>query len=535
MGSQGSRYSESHWDGITFGHFAADDCGRPSVAFTYNPTNIDVAYPQFFSGVVWLPSVEANAKVFLGESTITHNSVVATGEFDGVNQMVLTDVDGSLLGTESRDASLVTVYNPALAIQSCTERGSSYYECPELSLRALSWQAVGDPGNRVFSKFKAWRASDSRETWSLGPQEEKACRPVGAAPIRNWKVRPNDNYNLTMFTSPPKNHKLFFFNDNPDETIRLDIFLTQPFRLEVFVDGVLISEDLYDTAKKTPSRLPELTDPHGSYAFDPQARRFYLVMQGGFFGGKAATLGGGRIDLKLLQVVQITMTVSVALADFDDVEQNKFINNVATLLQIPSSRIKIVSVQSKAQVAAQGGRLLQDVPTFRNLQDEGVEVIFQVIEDETVSTGDDFSGAAVAELRELVTTLASASEAGSLSTLLGFAVVLESWDITDVPTSDGADDANATVTTTTVSTTFTYSISTTSSTTDPNSTTEEIIEDLEDPTAALVQSILIGAAVGIAVGFLMMVVGYLVRRRFYSNNVHTTTYAEEGQQEALNP
>lgn len=28
----------------------------PSVR--YNPTNIDVAYPQFFSGVVWLPSVE---------------------------------------------------------------------------------------------------------------------------------------------------------------------------------------------------------------------------------------------------------------------------------------------------------------------------------------------------------------------------------------------------------------------------------------------------------------------------------------------
>ena len=34
------------------------------------------------------------------------HEVVATGEFDGVNQMVLTDVDGSLLGTESRDASV---------------------------------------------------------------------------------------------------------------------------------------------------------------------------------------------------------------------------------------------------------------------------------------------------------------------------------------------------------------------------------------------------------------------------------------------
>lgn len=59
-------------------------------------------------------------------------------------------------------------------------------------------------------------------------------------------------------------------------------------------------------------------------------------------------------------------------------------------------------------------------------------------------------------------------QAGSLSNLLGFDVVLESWDITNVPTSDGA---NATLTTTTMSTTFTYS--TTSSTIDPNSTTAD--------------------------------------------------------------
>lgn len=98
-------------------------------------------------------STEANAKVFLGESTITHNSaaslesfwsprvvccfvhifsltichptseameheVVATGEFDGVNQMVLTDVDGSLLGTESRDASVWGLFCRQSYIQS---------------------------------------------------------------------------------------------------------------------------------------------------------------------------------------------------------------------------------------------------------------------------------------------------------------------------------------------------------------------------------------------------------------------------------
>ena len=37
-----------------------------------------------------------------------------------------------------------------------------------------------------------------------GPQEEKACLPVGAEPDRSWKLRPNDQYNLTMPLSTKK-------------------------------------------------------------------------------------------------------------------------------------------------------------------------------------------------------------------------------------------------------------------------------------------------------------------------------------------
>ncbi|CAE7197210.1 unnamed protein product [Symbiodinium natans] len=281
LGSLGSRYSEAHWDGITFGHFAADDCGRPSVSFTYNPTNIDNSYPQLFSEVNWLPSVEASARMFLGESD------GFPGELDGANQLTLTDVDGTLLSSSKPDGSLVTVYNPALAEQSCTEFAGSYYSCPDLPLRYMTWEAVGGPSHRVLSKFKAWRASDDRSTWSQGPMPQKGCIPDEADQDRNWKIRPNDMYNLTMFTSPPKHHRLFWFNDNADESIRLDIFLTQPFRLEVYVDGSLMPEDSYDTAKLDPPRLPELSDAHGAYAFDPHARRFYLIMKGGVFDGRA--------------------------------------------------------------------------------------------------------------------------------------------------------------------------------------------------------------------------------------------------------
>ena len=40
---------------------------------TCPPRNIDAAFPQIFSNVTWLPSVDVSARVFLGKSTIRHN------------------------------------------------------------------------------------------------------------------------------------------------------------------------------------------------------------------------------------------------------------------------------------------------------------------------------------------------------------------------------------------------------------------------------------------------------------------------------
>lgn len=59
--------------------------------------------------------------------------------------------------------------------------------------------------------LKVWRPEShearnlDRETFWLarGPQEEKACRPVGAAPIRNWKVRWGLSW-IQEIIAPPK-------------------------------------------------------------------------------------------------------------------------------------------------------------------------------------------------------------------------------------------------------------------------------------------------------------------------------------------
>jgi len=185
-------------------------------------------------------------------------------------------------------------------------------------------------------------------------------------------------------------------------------------------------------------------------------------MTGGTFSGRAATTGAGFVLLRMLQVVQISMTVSVTLEEF---EGPALVNNVATLLQIDPSRIKIVSVQSRAQVAAGG----------RRLQSSGLSIIFQIVEEnpepipgeafadsgvepppgvvwtitksssgftsedaenETEnSTGSEasysFSAEALEELKQLAQVLQNAADSGDLSELLQMPVILEAIDTTD--------------------------------------------------------------------------------------------------------
>ena len=81
------------------------------------------------------------------------------------------------------------------------------------------------------------------------------------------------------------------------------------------------------------------------------------MLRGGTHRGVPATGGGGFVVIRQLQVVAITLSSSVPVGQFD---AGSFVQNFALLLKIDASRIKVVSVQSRAQVAAQGGRRLAD-------------------------------------------------------------------------------------------------------------------------------------------------------------------------------
>lgn len=217
----------------------------------------------------------------------------------------------------------------------------------------------------------------------------------------------------------------------------------------------MVDEEEYDTSKKQDPRIPKVSDPHGSYAFDPHARRFYLTMRGGNHAGGSARIGGGFILLRMLSVVQLNLTVTVDVEEFDG---PALVQNVAALLQIDLSRIKIVKVQTRAEVAAAGGG--------RRLSNNH-EVIIHIVEpnpapvpgeafadamppESTDNTGTpapttesdqadnvaaySFSQAGLADLHRIAEQLQALSDAGTLEITLstdGMTVVLNSIVVSD--------------------------------------------------------------------------------------------------------
>lgn len=464
-GTQGSRYSEGHWDMVTFGHFVGSDCGWPSAAIVIHPDAVHAPIPQFFKNVRWLSTADVTGRMNMELNLFA--------EYDGTQHAFLSDLDGTLLGKEP-GGSVLSRLSPELATADCITR-PNYFECDKLKLRYLSWDAVASPAHRQLGAFKAWRESDERATWSRGAEPSICMTDKARGNERGWAIRPNDKYNLTLFAAPPKHHRFRWLHDE-DEPIRLAVFLTQPFRMDIYIDGAKVGDEYETATDPAGARYPELTDPHGYWAFDPHQRRMYITLRGGTFKGVKATHGGGDLFVRLLQVVQLSLKLKIPVGDFDG---PKLVQSIAVLLGIPARRIKIVSVQSRAQVAAAGGRRLA----------EETAIVIQVVEDAppispellaeptasqfavtttangssnatnfstTLSNSDaEFSGADLQELQALAVVLQEKTNSGELAAAVGAEVVIEDISVSDPNISIVATSTTTALVTTTQTNTVT--------------------------------------------------------------------------------
>ena len=148
-------------------------------------------------------------------------------------------------------------------------------------------------------------------------------------------------YLIGLTSTNPQDMRLRLLNANSSQRILSAIFYTTPQRLDVYVGGEYVlptnayrSDDGNINYNSTGNFIPSIDAEGGTNYYDRTSKKLYIVIR-----------GDREVTIRTTAVVQVSLTVSVTVDDF--FEKN-LISNLAFLLQIPSNKIRIVSVISES-------------------------------------------------------------------------------------------------------------------------------------------------------------------------------------------
>lgn len=175
--------------------------------------------------------------------------------------------------------------------------------------------------------------------------------------------------NSTIFDDPatelypmwvPPNSVITMHSADPTHCILLRMFMQHAQPVTVFMQQTH-NMDHVKLNSTNSSLLPTATSPRGTNLLHPQQRRFYLTVCGGFDGATSYLL---RVEER----VQVSVTVDLSFAEFfaegvpqqNTIEETvevyerttgleQLVNNMATLLEIPQSSIKVACVHAAGQ------------------------------------------------------------------------------------------------------------------------------------------------------------------------------------------
>ena len=160
-------------------------------------------------------------------------------------------------------------------------------------------------------------------------------------------LRPDTVTHLMFAGTEPGQTQVHFFSPYPEEAVVLKVFYQRPNSLNVYA-GPNAPPALMPTlvAGRTDlANLPGLADPHGTWLHNPQARHLSLTLRG------TAGWAPNPVNLLRLASVQVTVSLSCTVEEFYG---SSVVSNMAALLGIPSSRIKVVSVAPLVSVRRRG-------------------------------------------------------------------------------------------------------------------------------------------------------------------------------------
>ena len=319
----------------TFAFWNASDCGLTSAAVAWNPTQTDHTPVMNFRTTTWT-SAEVDARFSLRSTDVSGDC----GDFcDGRDQLGIRDEDGTtldiVLAAGSPGHTLVS-NNPPLVggPQQCDFISSwNAYVCHDTVYRRMIFESedIDRTTRRIGPVLINRQTSTNYSYFAVGPFDDEC-------PIRDhfswfpFLVQPGYAHDIESTGTTPQYVRLTYLSEDPSEKVLVSVFYEQPMQLNLFVGDSLV----------TPlTRHPTIDDPIGSWVFDPQARRAYIVVGG--------VPNGVQYNIITTALVQVTMTLAVDYSTFDG---PSVVEYLALLLSIDPSQIVVASVHSGSTVAS---------------------------------------------------------------------------------------------------------------------------------------------------------------------------------------
>ena len=334
-GLPSSSFSLFNVSTTTFAYWNASDCGLTSAAVAWNPSQVDHTPIINMRSITWT-NTDVNAHFLI---KTTDASASCEGSCDGRDQIGIRDEDGTALGiamtaggvgnTLVSNNPLVTGSTPACEFQSSW----GAYACVNTVLRRMVFESEDiDRGTRRIGPVAINRQTFTNLSYfAVGPIDDE-CPEKDHFSWFPFLVQPGFAHDIEPTGTTPAYVRITYLSQDPSEKMVVSVFYQQPSQLNLFVG-----------TSQVPmlSRHPVLSDPIGSWVFDPQARRAYVVVGG--------VPNGVQYNLIQTAYIQVTMTLAVDYSTFDGANVVEYL---ALLLGIAPWRIVVADVHAGSTVAS---------------------------------------------------------------------------------------------------------------------------------------------------------------------------------------
>eukprot|EP01065_Artemidia_motanka_P053535 TRINITY_DN9958_c0_g1_i4.p1 TRINITY_DN9958_c0_g1~~TRINITY_DN9958_c0_g1_i4.p1 ORF type:complete len:3881 (+),score=1049.38 TRINITY_DN9958_c0_g1_i4:67-11709(+) len=340
---------------VTFRNFKDNGCGTGGDAAVRSmDESRSHIVPHFFSEIRW-ENVDDAAKYYLNDPSPSWRTGVQCGDgwdCSGLHQTLLQATDGSLFGTGGTESLVSTL--DGVAVQSrCTRMDKwnamlcSGVKYGELFVQSLDWDSQE---RRIYplrvhktnDPIGAVDASPSRSEYFLvnqPPDKYKQTEwPSFKRPSWFWSVvETNKTYRIDFGDLPPKRTYWHLEHCTAKEKVVLNIFYPEPLRIQVWLDP----ND--NETGRTPTRPTPVTlvdDHSANHYIEGVPRLMQVVME-----------CGKGFEIHQLMLVRVAMRLDLTIEEFyDETTTEQFGRNIAMMLGIPQSRIRIVDVQAGSVV-----------------------------------------------------------------------------------------------------------------------------------------------------------------------------------------